>query len=73
MCELSDDEAASIASIEVIIKNAAAGDGHTDTIHKIRQWDKLKALEMAGKHFGVFAENANVSGTIELVWGGSPK
>lgn len=71
--ELTDDEAAAIASVEVIIKNAQAGDGHTDTVHKIKHWDKLKALEMAGKHLGVFQENASVSGTIELVWGGSRK
>lgn len=67
--ELSDDEAAAIGSVEVVIKNAAAGDGHTDTIHKIKHWDKLKALELAGRHLGMFEENASVSGTIELVWG----
>lgn len=65
---LTDEDAAPIASVEVVIKNAAAGDGHTDTIHKIRYWDKLKALELAGKHLGIFEENAHVTGTIELVW-----
>ena len=67
--ELSDDEAAAVASLEVIIKNAQAGDGHTDTVHKVKVWDKTKSLELLGKHFGLFDEHAHVSGTIELVWG----
>ena len=68
--ELGDNEAAAVASLEVVIKNAAAGDGHTDTIHKVKVWDKTKALELLGKHFGLFDEHAHISGTIELVWGG---
>ena len=67
--ELGDNEAAAVASLEVVIKNAAAGDGHTDTIHKVKVWDKTKALELLGKHFGLFDEHAHISGTIELVWG----
>ena len=66
---LTAEQAAAISSLEVIIKNAAAGDGHTDTIHKLRVWDKPKTLEMLGKHLGLFEESARVSGTIELVWG----
>ena len=67
--ELTDDEAAAVSGVEVIIKNAAAGDGHTDTVHKIKLWDKLRALDLAGKHLGLLEENASISGTIELVWG----
>lgn len=70
--DLTADEAAPVASFEVIKKNAAAGDGHTDTIHKLKVWDKTKALELLGKHFGLFDEHAHVSGTIELVWDGQP-
>lgn len=69
--ELTDDEAAAVASVEVVIKNAKAGDNQTDTVHKIKHWDKLKALEMAGKHLGVFNEQASVSGPILLIWGGN--
>lgn len=67
--ELSDEQAAAVASLEVVIKNAQAGDGHTDTVHKIKVWDKPKALEMLMKYLGLFEEQARVSGTIELVWG----
>lgn len=49
----TDEEDAAVAGSEVIIKNAAAGDGHTDTIHKIKLWDKLKALEILAKHLRI--------------------
>ena len=37
--ELSEDQRALLAGVETIIKNAEAGDGHTDRVHKIRTWD----------------------------------
>lgn len=45
------DEGALLEGFEVIIKNAAAGDGHTDTVHKVHLAKKLGALEMLAKHF----------------------
>jgi phage terminase small subunit len=45
-----------IASVEVVIKNAAGGDGHTDTIHKVKLWSKDKALELLAKHFALLVE-----------------
>lgn len=53
---LTDAQAAAVAGMEVIIKNAQAGDGHTDTIHKIKLWDKTRALEMLAKHFKLLTE-----------------
>jgi phage terminase small subunit len=38
--QLTPEQASSIASVEVVIKNAKAGDGVTDTVHKIKLWDK---------------------------------
>ena len=49
--DLTPEQSASIASLEVVIKNAEAGDGHTDTVHKIKVWDKPRVLEMLAKHF----------------------
>ena len=66
--ELTDEQAASIAGVEVIIKNAAAGDGHTDTIHKIKIWDKPRVLEMACKRFGLLTESVEVSGGLTISW-----
>lgn len=64
--ELTPDDAACIAGLEVIIKNAEAGDGHTDKVHKIKVWDKSKNLEMLGKHFGLFAEKLELSGSLRI-------
>lgn len=68
--ELSDDEAALLASVEVLKKNLFAGDKKVDTIHKLKVWDKLKALEMLAKHFGVLEERVEHHGTITLKWDG---
>lgn len=53
---LSDDDAPMIAGMEVIIKNAEAGDGITDRVHKIKVVDPLKPLEILAKHFGLLVE-----------------
>lgn len=65
--ELSDEDAACVASLEVVIKNAAAGDGHTDTVHKIKHWDKVRALEMLGKYFGVLREHVDVTVSVDVL------
>lgn len=65
--QLSDEEAACIASVEVVIKNAAAGDGHTDTIYKIKLWDKPRVMEMVAKHFRLISDHVEVTGSVELL------
>jgi phage terminase small subunit len=65
---LAPDDAAAIASVEVVIKNAAAGDQHTDTIHKIKYWDKVRSLEMLAKHFALLTEKVEHSGGVDIVW-----
>lgn len=67
---LTADQAAVISQFEVIKKNAEAGDGVIDRVHKIRLADQLKALEMLGKHFGLFVERVEHSGGIEISWQG---
>ena len=57
-----------IASMEVIIKNAAAGDGHTDRVLRLRFWDKNRALETLAKHLGLLAEHIKVDADVELQW-----
>ena len=49
-----------IASVEVIVKNAAGGDGHTDVIHKVKLWSKDKALELLAKHFSLLADRVKL-------------
>lgn len=68
--ELSAEDSACIASLEVVKKNAEAGDGHTDKVHKIRVWDKSKNLELLAKHLGMFVDKVEHSGTMEITWQG---
>ena len=49
----TEEMAAAVASIEVVRRNVAGGDGHSDTVVKIRFWSKLKALELLCKHLGL--------------------
>ncbi len=64
--QLTPEDSACIAGLEVIIKNAEAGDGHTDKVHKIKVWDKSKNLEMLGKHFGLFIEKVELKGDLRF-------
>jgi len=66
--EWTPEQAACLSSFEVIIKNAQAGDGKTDTIHRVKFWDKTKALEMLAKHFALLVERVEHSGGITVSW-----
>lgn len=66
--ELGDDEAAAIASLEIVKKNLAAGDGQTDTVHKLKTWDKTRSLEMLAKHFGLLVDKLEHSGEVTYKW-----
>lgn len=68
MSELTPEQGSALAGVEVIIKNAKAGDGQTDEIHKIKLWDKPRALEMLGKYFGLLKEQMNVTGELKISW-----
>src|ERR1051326_385167 len=61
VAELTAEQAASISSIEVILKNAQAGDGVIDRVLKIRLWDKVRAIEMAMKHFSLLVEKLDIT------------
>jgi len=64
--ELTAEQGAALAGFEVLIKNAKAGDGQIDEIHKIKLWDKTRALEALAKHFGLVTERLEVSGWDKL-------
>lgn len=57
--ELTAEQAACIGGFEVIKKNAAAGDGVIDTVHKVKVIDKTRTLEMLGKHFALLTERVH--------------
>ena len=66
--DLTPEQSAAIASIEVIKRNLTTGDGATDTIYKIKTWDKTRSLEMLAKHFALLTEKIEHSGGIDLTW-----
>ena len=65
--ELSDDEAAAIAQLDVALANLDPGDGKRDPVLKIRFVDKMRALELLAKHFGIAKEQIEVTGLKDLV------
>jgi phage terminase small subunit len=68
--ELTAEQGACIASTEVIQRNLTAGDGQVDTIHKLKTWDKVRALEMLGKHFALLTEKSSLTGELTVKWEG---
>ena len=67
MQDLTAEQGACLSSFEVIIKNAAAGDGIVDTIHKIKVWAKTRALEMLAKHFKLLTDVVQFETTDEAL------
>ena len=65
--ELTEEQAACLGSLEVVIKNAEAGDGKTDKVHKFKLWDKVRALEMLAKHFKLLTDLVQVE-EIDQRW-----
>jgi phage terminase small subunit len=59
--ELSDDAAASVAGVE----STEVGDG-TGYIRKLKRWDKVKALELLGKHLGMYTDKVALSGDVSI-------
>jgi phage terminase small subunit len=57
--DASDDDTAAIASVKIKTIPTADGEG---VEREIKMADKLKALELLGKRFGMFTDNVNVSG-----------
>lgn len=64
---LTREQAACIASLEIIMKNATAGDGKIDRVMKIKVWDKPKVMEMLGKHFALLTERVEIEASDKLV------
>jgi len=65
--EWPEDLRRAVSSIEVVRRNLASGDGHTDDILKVKLWDKSKNLELLFKHMGLLIERSEVTvkGVIE--------
>ena len=64
---LTREQAASIASFEVIKKNMTAGDGQIDTVAKVKVIDKTKTIEMLAKHFALLTDVVRVEDGDALI------
>lgn len=58
--EWSDEAAALVAGIEVSTVNR--GEGEVEYIAKVRSTDRLKALELLGRHFKLFTDKVESTG-----------
>jgi phage terminase small subunit len=45
-----------LRSIEIVKRNLTSGDGVTDLTYRIQFWDKLKAIELEYKRFGLLKD-----------------
>jgi len=43
--QLDAKQRSCLAALEVLVKNAKPGHGHTAEVHKFKLWDKMRALE----------------------------
>lgn len=60
--DATDDDTAAVASVKVKTIPTADGQG---VEREIKMADKLKALELLGKHLGMFTEKVEHSGSID--------
>jgi phage terminase small subunit len=63
----TEAELATVSGIEFLRKNVEAGDGHIDTVLKVRREPKTKALELLAKIRGMLVEKVEVSGELSTV------
>lgn len=64
--ELDDDAARAIASVEVT-KERTIREGSTTTqeaVTKVKSWDKVKALEMLGRHLALWNDKQSGEGKV---------
>jgi phage terminase small subunit len=56
--ELSDDAAKALASVEVLKERTVKGAESTthESVHKVKNWDKVKALEMLGRYLTMWQD-----------------
>ena len=62
--EANRDDTACIASVKV--KNIPTDDGAI-TEREVKTYDKLKALELLGRHLGMFNDKVKVEGGVQVV------
>jgi terminase small subunit-like protein len=67
MHELTREHGSALAQVEVVLKNVTVGDGHIESVYRIRLHDKLKALEMLAKHLALLTDRVEHAVRPELI------
>lgn len=65
--DLTPEQSSAIGALEVVKRNLTAGDGQSDTIIKIKCWDKPKSLELLAKYFGILKEKVEITGDWDKI------
>lgn len=63
--DLPADVRASISSVEVVRQNLTPDDDAQEWVHKIKLWDKTKALDMLMRHLALYKDRLNLGVTPE--------
>ncbi len=58
---------AAVASVKVVQRKSPGCDEPVITVHEVRLWDKMRALELAATHLGLLKKQVEHSGGIDLV------
>jgi phage terminase small subunit len=66
MRDLTPEQTAALAILDR--HHSALADGRSISILRIRFWDKLRALEMLMKRFGLLTEKVEQSGVVQFQW-----
>ena len=63
--DLDDAAAACVAGCDLV--TVSKGEGEVEHVAKIKLADKLKALELAGRHLGLFNDKLNLNADIHVL------
>ena len=66
--QLTADQRAMLSGYDVVTGNIDSGDGGMDRIARVRTWDKVKALEILAKHFGLMVERVDHDVSVTVRW-----
>jgi hypothetical protein len=59
---------AALAGYDTVVRNLTSGDGFVDTVLKVKMNDRVAALDMLAKHFGLTTEKVEVNQEITMRW-----
>jgi hypothetical protein len=64
---MSPEARACLASVKVVTRQAAVGDGAAVAVTDVKLWGKIRALELLATYFGLLKNQVEHSGEVDLV------